>query len=468
MTSTPSATIPTFTGSFRENLEALVGVLERGDKDPAGKKIGFELERILIDRAGATVPFTGEHGVGALLEELARTRSEDEHVLIDGHLLGLSYRVETATEPVAVSVSLEPAAQIEISAGPAHSVQALYEAVCAFDAEVERACAAIGLDARLVPVGYNPVVASPLDLKLIPKERYHDMDAYLSRRGRYARDMMRCTASTQVSLDYEDEADCARIYRLATLLGPVFAFLFDNAPVFRGKPSAGMARSRIWHHVDVDRCGIVPGALEGLSFEDYILWVSNVKPILFTDAHHVTVATGDRYSRDIMSERPLAASELMHLLSMVFPNVRLKGFVELREMDSLPPRLAAACTSFTGALFYDKCLKAKLADRLAARLPHGFEGVDENDAVVARLHLEEQGWDAKVYGMPIAELVDALVDIAHENVALGAGCTGVGSDATVPVLQTTDTAAAFDLEGIELLAQMWGERCLPRDSAPEL
>ena len=210
MTSTPSATIPTFTGSFRENLEALVGVLESGDKDPAGKKIGFELERILIDRAGATVPFTGEHGVGALLEELARDRSEDERVLIDGHLLGLSYRVETATEPVAVSVSLEPAAQLEISAGPAHSVQALYEAVCAFDAEVERACATIGLDARLVPVGYNPVVSSPLDLELIPKERYRDMDAYLSRRGRSARDMMRCTASTQVSLDYEDEADCAR------------------------------------------------------------------------------------------------------------------------------------------------------------------------------------------------------------------------------------------------------------------
>ena len=467
MACSSTSAIPTFTGAFRENLEALIEILKRGDKDPAGKTIGFELERILIDRAGTPVPFSGSTGVGALLHELARMKPNCEPVYIDGHLLGLNWCEETPSEPVSVSVSLEPSAQLEISAGPAHSVRALHDAVCAFDREVGRSCKAIGLDASLVAVGYNPCVSNPLELELIPKNRYRDMDSYLSKRGRFARDMMRCTASTQVSLDYEDEADCARIYRLATLLGPVFAFLFDNAPVFRGAPSPGMARSLIWHHVDVDRCGIVPGALEGLSFEDYILWVSNVKPILFTDSQHITTPTGDRYARDIMSERPLTNSELMHLLSMVFPNVRLKGFVELREMDSLPPRLAAACTSFTGALFYDKCLESKLADRLSAWLPQGFTGIDEHDAVVARLHLEEHGWDAEVYGLPITQMVDALVAIACENIALNAGCTGVESPGSVPVLQTTDDAMAFDLEGIELLAQLWGNQRLPRDITAE-
>ena len=271
--------------------------------------------------------------------------------------------------------------------------------------------------------------------------------------------------------DYEDEGDASRIYRMATLLGPVFAFLFDNAPVFRGKPSLGMARSRIWHHVDVDRCGIVPGALEGLSFEDYILWVSSVKPILFTDEQHVTTSTGDSYTRDIMSERPLTRSELMHLLSMVFPNVRLKGFVELREMDSLPPRLAAACTSFTGALFYDKCLEAKLADGLSAWMPGGFAGIDENDAVVARLHLEEQGWNASVYGVPVGEMVRVLVAIARENIACGTACAGMPGGATgdvaVPVVRTTPEARAFDLEGIEMLAKMWRWQRLPRDTTAE-
>ena len=461
--------IPTFGGAFRQNLDAMVSLLRGGDKDPARKLIGFELERVVLDAQNRPLPFAGEHGISALLSELASEHPDEEKVFIDGHLLGLSYTVEAAGEDVAVNISLEPAAQLEISAGPAHTVRALYEATQAFDADVARALAAIGQEgARPVAVGYDPSVRSPQDLTLIPKERYRDMDAYLSKRGRYARDMMRCTASTQVSLDYENEQDAMRIYRMATYLGPLFAFLFDNAPVFRGEPTPGMARSVIWHHVDVDRCGIVPGALDGLSFEDYVLWLANVKPILFTDHEHETVATGDRYTRDIMSERPLERDELFHLLSMVFPNVRLKGFCELREMDSLPPRLAAACTSFTGALLYDRCLEAKLASTLGRWLPNGFTGMDETDCVTARLHLEEQGWDATVYGVPATTFADALLDIARGNIEKGRGCTGVGADApaseTVPVVRETDAEAnAFDLEGLDLLESMWRERKLPRE-----
>lgn len=461
--------IPSFTGAFRRNLDAMIGLLEGGRTDPRHKLIGFELERILVTPDGTAVPYSGERGVAALLSELASHRAPEERVYIDGHLLGLDYAIEVDGEPVRVTVSLEPASQLEVAVGPSASVRLLHRAVEEFDRGVERALDAIGLEASLCAQGYNPCVASPLELELIPKDRYRDMDAYLSLHGRYARDMMRCSASTQVSLDYEDEADAMRIYRMATLLGPVFAFLFDNAPTFRGAPTPGMARSRIWQHVDVDRCGIVPGSLGGLTFEDYVLWVSNVKPILFTDEQHVTTPTADRYARDIMSERELTRSELFHLLSMVFPNVRLKGFCELREMDSLPPRLAAACTSFTGALLYDRCLEAKLVAALADHMPAAFEGIDENDVVSARIHLEEQGWDAEPYGVPVTKLVNALVGIARENIQEGAGCTGVSSDApadvTVPVVRGLEEDRIFDLEGVDMLANMWGRRMNPRCNA---
>ena len=99
MSHEPCSHIPSFTGSFRENLEALIAVLEHGDKDPAGKRIGFELERILIDDQGRTVPFAGEHGVGALLAELARSRSESELVYIDGHLLGSTIHSTASSRP---------------------------------------------------------------------------------------------------------------------------------------------------------------------------------------------------------------------------------------------------------------------------------------------------------------------------------------------------------------------------------
>ena len=69
--------------------------------------------------------------------------------------------------------------------------------------------------------------------------------------------------------------------------------------------------------------------------------------------------------------------------------------------------------------------------------------------------------------MPATAMVDALIEIARSNVECGCGCTGIGSDkpssVKVPVVRETGTARAFDLEGIEMLADMWGARRLPRD-----
>ncbi|MDY2776946.1 MAG: glutamate-cysteine ligase family protein [Collinsella sp.] len=444
-----------------ENLKGMIELIAGSGGSSQEKTIGLELERILVTADKRPVPFSGPQGVSALLERLAALRSEDELVHIDGHLLGLAYRRSFDGEEIGIGVSLEPAAQIEVSVGPARSVRALHHAIESFDRDVEQALEELGLDAHLLAVGYNPFVEGPLDLELIPKERYRDMDAYLSRHGRYARDMMRCSASTQISLDYADEEDAMRIQRLATMLGPVFSFLFDNAPRFRGADTPGMARSRIWRHVDTDRCGIVPESLTGLTFERYARWVSNVKPILFTDEGHKTVSTGDLRARDIMSERPLTHNELLHLLSMVFPNVRLKGFCEFREMDSLPPRLAAACTSFTIALLYDKELEHHLEERLLDLLPHGLGLIDESDAIEARLELESKSWDAKVYGVPVTRIASALVDIARANIDGSREDTGTLSDLGLDL-------GTFDLEGIDMLARIWDAHLLPRDISDEI
>ena len=100
-------------------------------------------------------------------------------------------------------------------------------------------------------------------------------------------------------------------------------------------------------------------------------------------------------------------------------------------------------------------------------MPEGFAPFDEHDAVLARTHLEEHGWSAQVYGVPVTALVDALVSIARENIENGAGCTGLprdtGDDAIVPVVKNGEAARAFDTESIEMLEHMWSNRQLPRD-----
>ena len=338
-------------------------------------------------------------------------------------------------------------------------------AVEAFDADVRRALDAIGSDASLQAVGYNPYVSDPTELELIPKERYRDMDAYLSRHGRHARDMMRCSASTQVSLDYGDKADMARISAWARSSVPLFRLPLRQRPALpRTRPHpAWCARSSGGTSTSI--AAVSFPARSTASGSSTALWTTGVKPILFTDQRHVTTTTGDARTREIMAERKLTRGELAHLLSMVFPNIRLKGFCEYREMDSLPPRLAAACTSFTGALFYDKQLEAKLAAALSAWLPRGFELIDESDAVAARLALEQLGWEGSVYGVPAEHSRTPSYRLRSTMSRTARRISDVPSTRQRwdrPVVRSSPDDRAFDLEGIEMLRDIWRDGGLPR------
>lgn len=422
---------------YERNLDAMVAMLDRHPDTPEGRTVGLELERILTDAAGNRVFFSGEKGVGAVIASMCELDADAERVTIDGTLLGLSYVAEVCGERVGCNVSLEPGAQIELSCGPTRTGEALYAALTDFDRRVREACLAIGLDAHLVARGYDPGARRPEDVELIPKRRYHIMDAYLPGRGSHARDMMRCSCSTQVSVDYLDADDAARMARRASALGPLWAFLFDNSPVFRGKPSRGMARAQIWDDLDPERCGQVPHAMEkGFSLRTFCEWISTVRPILMTDADRRTYPTGDATAADVMATRPLADDELLHLISMTWPSFRLKGFVELREMDSLPPRMAVACASLASSLMYDDSLE----DDLLGSVGVDLGSLTADDVTDARHDLRERGWDARPYGVSAERWAQALADVAQ-----------------------THASSDFDRESCRMLGGLWSTRTLPRD-----
>lgn len=120
---------------------------------------------------------------------------------------------------------------------------------------------------KLVTSGYHPT-ARALDLTLIPKQRYRFMDDYFKEIGTHGERMMRASASTQVSVDYQDEADAIRKMRIAQALAPLFASVTDNTAVFEAEPAPRLARFALWRNVDNDRCGSVPGLFdEGYGFE---------------------------------------------------------------------------------------------------------------------------------------------------------------------------------------------------------
>lgn len=178
----------------------------------------------------------------------------------------------------------------------------------------------------------------------------------------------------------------------------------------------------------------MPGTFDdGFSPADYVDWLCGIEPILFTDEAGASASTGHATMGDVMRDHILTGHEQAHLLSMVFPDVRLKGFAEIRTMDSLPPAQAAAIAAFVKGLFY----VPEVGDEAVSLV---VDGTTENAVHAAWDALRTDGWDAVVYGRPFAELADELRALARR---------GLGADPDQALLDPLDS--------------LWAERRLPRE-----
>lgn len=379
--------------------EALVEYFESGIKG-AGEpgRLGVELEHIITDDRYHAVPYGGPAGIGSLLEELAEGYDEQLRDA-EGDLLGLM-------RPGA-ALTLEPAAQLELSAGPYEEVGAIR---CDFE-EFHRSLAKT-LDRRgqrAVIVGYQPA-SKAADLPLIPKDRYRFMDEHFAAIGPYGRFMMRGSASTQISIDYYSAADCLRKLRLTSAASPLFALICDNSAIFEGEPSPhGLMRTEIWRECDPARCNLVPGVLDpSFTLEDYAAYVLATPAVYARNAHGALFATEQTFA-ELFDGRPMDREDVEHALSMLFNDVRLKTYIEIRTADAMPVPFVAAYAALVKGLFY--------SDANLDALDALFDGVTEADVAVAKANLMEDGYEAQVYGRCAADLVDELFERAYDALA---------------------------------------------------
>lgn len=377
------------------NIRALVTFFESGIKAPGSHgRLGIELEHQVVHDDMSPVPYSAPHGVAWVLGKL---KASYPTVTTDaeGDILGVS-------RPGA-AVTIEPAAQIELSAGPFQELSDAQNVFDDFEHQLSDILHPVG--ERLLTQGYNPT-AKARSLELIPKQRYEYMNRYLSQTDTCGPCMMRGSASTQVSIDYTSVADCLRKMRLAFALVPLFSLMCDNAPVFEGKPrTRKLVRTYIWRHMDNDRSGLVTGALNrNFTLADYAAWVLDTPAILVPDGNGGWQYTEQTFG-EVYAHRPMRHDDVEHAVSMVFPDVRLKTYVEIRPADSMPIPYAIAYAALIKGLFYAPenldALDALLAD------------VDAPAFEAAKDALMEHGYAATVYGKPVAELCDALVAYAR-------------------------------------------------------
>ncbi len=384
---------------YDRNVDAIAAFIESGCIAGEGA-LGIELEHIIVREDGSPVNYSGEDGIQSVLEVL---RGDYPQATYDaeGDLLGVARPGE--------AVTIEPAAQVELSAGPFRSLVDAQTCFERFEDKLEGVLS--GVHAKLVKAGYHPT-ARAMSLELIPKQRYEFMNRYLSAVSPFGPCMMRGSASTQVSIDYTSADDCVRKYRVASALTPILSLICDNSPIFEGAPRTHrMVRTEIWQHCDPERCGIVPGAVEGgFSLRDYARWVYDTPAILVPDGQGGWREDSRRFS-EIYAARPMDRADIEHALSMVFPDVRLKTYLEIRPADAMPVPYVVAYAALVKGIFY--------CEESLARVERLIDGIATSDVERAKNSLQELGYAGEVYGRPAAEFADEVIAAARSGLTDG-------------------------------------------------
>jgi glutamate--cysteine ligase len=338
-----------------ETRDDLVRWIAAGEKPKADWRIGTEHEKFVFRTVTLDpVPYGGNDGIRALMEELIRRYGwvaikEGENVIAlkrpDGEKGG--------------TISLEPGGQFELSGAP---LETLHETAAETDEHL-REVIDVGED---LAIGFLGVGFSPkwrLDqIPQMPKKRYQVMTRYMPTVGSRGLDMMYRTATIQVNLDFSSEADMVKKLRVSLALQPIATALFASSPFAEDRPNGFQSmRSEVWLDTDKRRTGMLPFAFEdGMGYERYVDYALDV-PMYFVyrDGNYIDVA-GSSF-RDFLAGRlpglegelPTADDWSDHLTTL-FPEVRLKRFLEMRGADAGRWGTITALSAFWTGILYDE------------------------------------------------------------------------------------------------------------------
>ncbi len=336
-----------------ETTTELAATLSAGCKGPDDFRIGTEHEKFGFFVKDLTpIPYNGKRGVKTVLEGmeglLGWERIEDA-----GNIIGLA-------DPIGGgAISIEPGGQFELSGAPLDNLHQTCRETNVHLAQVREVAEPLGVG--FLGLGMAPTWTRA-DMPRMPKSRYDIMTNYMPKVGTKGLDMMYRTSTVQVNLDFSSEADMAKKMRVGLALQPIATAIFANSPFTDGKPNGYLSyRAEIWRDVDNARAGLLPMAFdEGFGFSDYVEWALDV-PMYFVKRGDTYFDATDTTFRQFMSgglegrmpdAKPTLGDWNNHL-GTVFPDVRLKRYIEMRGADAGPWRRICALPAFWVGLLYD-------------------------------------------------------------------------------------------------------------------
>lgn len=328
-----------------DNKTPLIEYFSSGSKPKSAWGIGTEHEKFLYHRPDLKrLAYDSKPGIKEILKHLMAT--DWLPIYENGNLIGL--------KKDGASISLEPGGQYELSGKNIKTIHDTYEETKKHFDELKLISSKFNV--LNMALGFDPLWSREA-MPWMPKKRYEIMKAYMPTKGNMGLDMMTRTATIQVNLDYGDERDMIRKMRVAQAIQPIATALFANSPFTEGKPNGYLSfRSQVWEHTDPDRCGFLSFIFDDdFSFErwtDYLLDV----PMYFIYRDGEYIPSNNITFREFMNGKhhlkPLMSDWETHV-STVFPDVRLKQFIEMRGADGSCCTHISALSAFWVGLLYD-------------------------------------------------------------------------------------------------------------------
>ena len=411
--------VPQSGGGPIEDFAQLAAYMADGSKPKADWRIGTEHEKFgFLKDSHQPLPYAGERSISALFAGL-EARHGWTPVREGGNVIGLTRN--------GASVSLEPGGQFELSGAALVSVRDVAAELQVHLDEVRGIAEPLGIG--FMGIGAAPVW-SGAEMPVMPKGRYRLMTDYMGRVGTHGTQMMYRTCTVQVNLDYSSEADMVKKLRVALALQPVASALFASSPFFDGGLNGHKSwRSRIWRGLDNARTGMLPFAFdEGFGFQAYVDWVLDV-PMYFVyrDGKYIN-ALGQSF-RDFLAgklpalpgEKPTLSDWADHMTT-VFPEARVKKYIEMRGADCGDQAHIVALPAFWVGLMYDQGALDAAWDLV--------KGFDAETREGLRVQASVKGLQAEAGGVKIIDLARAAVGLSQA----GLQARGLGEEATLAPL----------------------------------
>ena len=391
-------------GPVIESKDALIGWFESGNKPQEEWKIGTEHEKFAYRISDhSPLAYDSSPGIKDLL--IGMQKFGWRPILEDNNVIGLA-------GDNGANISLEPGGQFELSGAPLDDLHETCNEVHEHLRQIREVNK--DLDVGMIGIGFHPELKRS-NAPWMPKGRYQIMRDYMPKKGALGLDMMLRTCTVQVNLDFSSESDMSHKMRVGMALQPIVTALFANSPFYEGKETKYVSlRSHVWTDVDSDRSGILPFVFnEGFGFEHYVDYALNVPMYFVVRGGKYIDASGQSF-RDFLlgklpalpGEKPTMGDWIDHT-STLFPEVRLKQFIEMRGADAGPWRRICALPAFWVGLLYDSTALGESLELI--------KGWSAEEVIELRNKVPREGLEAKFQNRKAIDIARDLLKISRKG-----------------------------------------------------